>query len=239
MPSTAWRQPVRRSPLEPVHIALGAIWPEDAARWPTTYGDEVAEAAALAETAAIAEIGPIDKLVIRGRQTEAALHTLGVSVATRAVVKGEGPIQAWCLADDEAMLLVPGSHSAATGSATAELVERVETIGATVTDLSSGINVLRLAGPAAPSILVEACAVDTSPAALDQGDIVQASMAGVRVSLARQDHSDAPAYTLLVARDQAEYLWESLRMLGAPHGLAAVGSDVVGTMPGAVADGST
>jgi glycine cleavage system aminomethyltransferase T len=35
-------------------------------------------------------------------------------------------------------------------------------------------------------------------------------------------------FTLFVARDDAEYLWEALLLLGRPHGLAPVG----GATPG-------
>jgi heterotetrameric sarcosine oxidase gamma subunit len=231
MPPSASSRPTRRSPLEHVHAALGAAWLDDTARWPETYGDEAAEIEAVVEAAGIADIGPIDKLVIRGPHTSAALLGVGVSGELRSVVSGRGKIEAWCLADDEALLLLPGFPSSEAGTSRTRLAEGIRATGATVTDQSSAFSVFRLVGPASPAILEEACAVDLSPDTLEVGGIAQAAMAGVRVSLARQDHAQAPGYTLLTARDEAEYLWASLLMLGSTFGLVPVGGNVAGGMP--------
>ena len=50
----------------------------------------------------------------------------------------------------------------------------------------------------------------------------------MRRHLARQDCGGGPGFTLLVARDEAEYLWETLLELGLAHGLAPVGTEAVG-----------
>jgi hypothetical protein len=61
-------------------------------------------------------------------------------------------------------------------------------------------------------------------------------VANVRAILARRDLRGAggearllAAYTLLVARDEAEYLWGALLHLGRRYGLAAVGMHAVET----------
>lgn len=220
MAPTDWRRPVRRSPLEAVHAALGAVWVADDVRWPQAYGNVAAERATVKDHAGIADIGPIDVIVVRGQQTPVALDAVGVSSASRSVVAGDDDVEAWCLGEDEAVVLQTGS-AAPTG--TAVLVDKLRGTGATVTDQSSGISVLRLVGPAAPAVLAEACAVDLSPRALAAGAVVQVPMAGIRVSVARQDRADIPGYTLLVMRDQVEYLWDSLIGLGEAHAIAPVG----------------
>lgn len=215
------RHAVRRSPLEHVHAGLGAEWVADDIRWPRGYGDTAAEQAAVAERAGIADVGPIDILVVRGAKTPAALASIGISSMPRTVVSGDDGTEAWCLGDDEAIVLLAGSADPA---ATTALAEKLRVTGAAVTDQSSGMSVLRLVGPATPAILAEACAVDLSAAAFAPGDVVQVPLVGIRVSVARADHADAPGATLLVMRDQAEYLWDSLLSLGAAHGIMPVGA---------------
>ena len=60
--------------------------------------------------------------------------------------------------------------------------------------------------------------------------IVQAPIAGVRVALVRTEAGTDLRYTLLVARDQAEYLWDSLLLIGAPHRLTPVGAKAIGAV---------
>jgi heterotetrameric sarcosine oxidase gamma subunit len=210
-------RPIRRSPLESVHAALGARWLEESARWPTSYGDPEAEAADTASAAGIADLGPFDKLVVRGPRSRAALEAAGISTVVGMVTSGEGA-QAWCLADDEVVLLMPPPID--------DLRGRLRGAGAAVTDLGSGLSVLRLVGPASVAILERACPVDLSPRAVPDEGIVQAPVAGVRMMVARQDHLDAPGYTLLVARDLAEYSWGALFDLGRDFGLMPVGGTV-------------
>ena len=58
-----------------------------------------------------------------------------------------------------------------------------------------------------------ACAADLSERAVADRAIVQAPLANVRVVLARTDLDGLPAFTILVARDEARYLWDALRDL--------------------------
>jgi aminomethyltransferase len=222
MPLDLARPPIRRSPLESVHASLGATWVDDAARWPESYGDPGAEARAAADGAGLADLGPVDKIIVQGARTREALVGAGITLRPGSVVTGEAGMEAWCLADDEVLLLMPASL----GPSMYELAIRLRTAGATVVDLGSGLAVLRLVGPVSGAILAEACPVDLSSRALHDGDIVQASVAGVRVITARQDQGDVHGYTLLVGRDHAEYLWGALLGLGAGHGLVPVGGNV-------------
>jgi heterotetrameric sarcosine oxidase gamma subunit len=80
--------------------------------------------------------------------------------------------------------------------------------------VSSGFAALRVVGTRARAVLAEACPVDLSEAAVHDRGIVQANVANVRVLLARMDLDGEPAFTLLVARDEARYLWDALSELG-------------------------
>jgi heterotetrameric sarcosine oxidase gamma subunit len=222
MASTTLIRPIRRSPLEAVHAALGASWVAETARWPASYGDLAAETAAVVAGAGLSDLGPIDKVVVRGQRTVAAMTAAGVAVFTGTVVPlPAGDVGAWCLGDDEVIVL-------GRAGILDPLVSTLEAAGAAVTDVGSGFAVLRLLGPASPAILEQACPVDLAPRALENERIVQAPVVGVRMVVARQDQGDILAYTLLVARDLAEHAWEALVDLGRDLGLVPVGGTAAG-----------
>jgi heterotetrameric sarcosine oxidase gamma subunit len=195
------------------------------------YGPTAAEADAtvVAQGAGLAEIGPFDELLLSGPSALGAILPLAVDPARasagRVVVAnlhGEA-WSAWLLAVDEVLLLAPSSASSLTSRAQGLTSERVSAI-----DMSGARTTLRMGGPAAPAILAELCPADTTPATLAPNDLIQAPLAGVRALIARQDVLGQPGYTILIARDEATYVWEALRSVGAVHGLTPVG-------PGAVA----
>jgi len=55
-------------------------------------------------------------------------------------------------------------------------------------------------------------------------------VANLRVVTARLDVAGEPAFVLLVARDEARYLWDALSEIGAAHGLVH-GDPVAGAVP--------
>ena len=138
-----------------------------------------------------------------------------------------GGVNVWTLADDEillsAMAPIPGGPSLP-DAPLAAVATRLRAAGAAVTDVSSGWSVLRLIGPNVRSLLEELVAIDLSAGALADRGIAQVTMANCRVILARRDDRSMPGFTLLVARDEAQHLWDVLVDLGAPTGLRPVGA---------------
>ena len=65
---------LRAGALDAIHTALGAEWIDSTTRWALSYGDPASEAAAVAEHAGLAEIGPLDKVMVRGQATAVALE---------------------------------------------------------------------------------------------------------------------------------------------------------------------
>ena len=216
---------VRRSSLEAIHVALGARWVAEDARWPDGYGtaDAVADANAVAGAAGLAEIGPLDELLLRGPgalaaarlATDSPAATVGRAVA--ADLRGEA-VAAWFLGPDEVLLLAPIG-----GSALTALAMELASNDVSVIEMTGARTSLRLAGPAAPAILAELCPADTTPATMASADLIQAPLAGVRAFIARRDAGVHPGYTIMVARDEAAYVWEAIRHVGALYGLIAVG----------------
>ncbi len=233
MTASSAARAVRRSALEASHVTLGARWVAEDVHWPDRYGptdttDASASADAILDGAGLAEIGPLDELLLRGPgalAVAAGLTYVGSSEATgRAVaadLRGEAGA-AWFLGPDEVLLLAPVG-----GSALAVLAAELATDDVSTIEMTGARTSLRLAGPAAPAILGELCPADTTPATMGPGDLVQAPLAGVRAFIARQDAGGHPGYTIMVARDEAAYVWDALRHVGAPHGLTPVGPAAV------------
>jgi heterotetrameric sarcosine oxidase gamma subunit len=215
---------VRRSPLESVHAALGARWLGDQLRFASDYGSPDAERAAVRARGGLAALGPTTKLLVTSGGAAQSLEAAGLLVVPGSVEVHNG-VEVWGLAPDEALVIAPDGA--------ADLASRIHAAGAPVTDVSSAWTSLRIAGPDVPATLAEACAVDLSARAITDGRIVQATVAGVRTILARRDLRDAvdsppiPGFTVLVARDEAEYLWGALLHLGKDHGLMPVGARAV------------
>jgi heterotetrameric sarcosine oxidase gamma subunit len=216
--------PVRRGPLEHVHAALGARWIDEAIRWPASYAVPEREQDAVRNAGGVAEIGPLDKLLVTSASAASGLAAAGLTLESGRVA-ANGEAEVWGLAPGEAIVVTPPGGTDA-------LATQVRAARAAATDVSSGWTMLALAGPRIPDPLQEACAVDLSDRALREGQAVQASMAGVRVIVARIDIGGrVPAFRVLVARDEAEHLWGALLHLGRPHGLTPVGQRAMAGAP--------
>lgn len=227
MTTAASTPAVRRSAIESAHEALGARWISDSIRWPDGYAsDGRAEAAAVEAGAGLAEVGPFAEWLLRGPGSIAAVSELAAGLDATGRIVDLGPSDAfataWVLGPDEVLLVGPiedGSLATTAGALASEDVSVIEMTGARTA--------LRLAGPAAPAILAELCAADTTPATMAPGALLQASMGGVRAFIARADVGAFPGYTIMTARDEALYVWDALVTIGAAHGLTPVGPAAV------------
>ena len=222
--------PIRRSALAGPAARLGANWIDETTEWAADYGDVSAEIAAATSACVVADWGPTDKLAVKGPGGRRVLDELGIGAplgATAAAVLGETPLRSWALAPDETLLIV-----AADGAAAGTVTAAVEAAAGTVTNLSSGLAGIRVVGPAARELLIEICAVDLAADRFAEGRIAMAPMGNVRVTFARRDVRDVPGFELLVARDQAAYLFEALLHLGAIHGVRPVGQRAIDALSG-------
>lgn len=214
-------RPVRSSPLLATHSRLHAHWRAPDVQWPLDYGNPSAEAAAARSAAALVDWGPFDKLNVQGSGMAGALSRAGVEFApgkvTHASVSGT-KLQVWGVAPDEAILLYPP---------TVKLPDFTNSSGVATVNVSSALSVLNLVGPNSRGVLGELCPVDLRPKAVADLQTVHAPVANVRVTLARQDMGQAPAFTILVPRDYAAYLWEAMLHTGAPFGLVPAGNHVM------------
>ena len=207
--------PVRRSALEAEHARLGARWVADDARWPADYGDPAAEAAAAVRTVGLAELGPLDVLLVRGPKAAAAVGAADLDAGV------------WVLGRDEVLLLYRPAGEAQRSSEEALVGADVSLV-----EMSSASTVLRLAGPGAPALLAELSPMPLGPDELADGAIAQGPLVNVRAVVRRHDAATGPGYTMLVAREDAHYAWHAIAELGEGHGLAFVGPAAVARAPG-------
>lgn len=220
---------IRRSALEAIHAALDARWIAEAIRWPEGYGsrDAATDVAAVAAGAGVAEIGPLDEVLLRG---PGAIATAGRFVGNRPLIAGTavsvelhgGPCTAWVLGPDEVLLLALGD-----ASGLEMLVANADSVDVSAIEMTGTRTSLRLTGPAAPDILAELCQADTTPSTMAPATLIQSSLAGVRAFICREDVADHAGYTIMVARDEAEHVWDAIWRIGAAHGLSAVGPAAV------------
>ncbi len=222
--------PVKRSALHEVHQALGAVWVEEAG-WqrPRAYAAPEAEAARVRAGVGLLDESPLGKLALRGRDAAAVVGGSGNGagrsngLARRLRLDGDGPAVstlALPLAPDELLLLTaPGEVP----TLAARLAPRLAGC-AHLTDLTSALAALRLAGPRAPELLPKLFALDLAPRAFPNLAVAQAPLAEVRAVVVRDDVGPHQAYLVLVPRDLAEYIWQAICEAGRDVGLAPVGA---------------
>lgn len=214
--------PIARSALHEVHEALGAAFAE-AAGWqvPRSYANPEQEAARVREAVGLVDASVLGKLALRGRDA-AALVGSGDGhgrVARRLRLEGDGPALALPLAPDEWLLLTaPGGAPGVAARLTPRLAGCAH-----LTDLTSALAALRLAGPRAPELLPRLFPLDLSPPVFPNLAVLQGPFAKVRAVIVRDDLGPLPSYLLLIPRDVAEYLWEAILEAGHEVGLAPVG----------------
>lgn len=225
---------VRRSALESRHEALNATFTSDTDRWPRHYGDPDGERAAASNEAGLAEIGPFEEMLLRGP----GAHDIGARLAGSTI--GDDPTvivgvaletggvtgELWALGPDEVLLV------GRAGGWAERMAGLFASADVSAIDMTGARTSLRLAGPAAPAVLAELCPADTTPRVMAVAAVIQAPLAGVRAFIARLDADGAPGYTLMVARDEAAYVWDAMREIGAAHGLRPVGPDAIATAGG-------
>ena len=161
-------------------------------------------------TILLEEVGPLDEWVLRGpRAIDAVTGLSGVApqLGRRSTATIDGDtLERWVLAADEVVL------AASAGSDLAARIGALESDDVSVVEMTGGWTTLRLGGSSAPSLMTHLCPVDTSPATVPIGGIVQAPLVGVRAVIARDDARD-PTYLLRIARDEALYAWEAMSRL--------------------------
>lgn len=89
-----------------------------------------------------------------------------------------------------------------------------EVVGAVTVDLTHGLAMFRLTGPAAPEVLAAVCSIDTTEPMFPDGAVCGASVARVACTLVRDDVAGERSYLILAPRSYGRYLFEALADAG-------------------------
>ena len=218
MTSAVTANAIRRSPLRGRHAALGAQWVSPLAEWPAQYSDAQGERDAVRTRAALCDWGPLDKLRLSAAATGASAVPFVEGRISIGAIAGRRA-ELWGLVGDDALLLVP----AAIGDAAVGLREVRAAADPTATDVSSHFCALRLVGPRSRDVLEEVYPEDVSDRALPDLQVSFGPLANTPVILGRCDIGGTLGFTILVERELAEYIWDTLLTIGARHELAPAG----------------
>ena len=86
--------------------------------------------------------------------------------------------------------------------------------GGVQVDLTHGLAMFRLTGPAATEVLAAVCSIDTTEAMFPDGAVCGASVARVACTLVRNDVAGERSYLILVERSYGRYLFDAVRDAG-------------------------
>ncbi|MCY4101960.1 MAG: hypothetical protein OXG55_01645 [bacterium] len=87
--------------------------------------------------------------------------------------------------------------------------------GAVTVNLTHGLAMFRLTGPATPEVLAAVCSIDTTEAMFPDGAVCGASVARVACTLVRNDVAGERSYLILAQRSSGRYLFDAVRDAGA------------------------
>ncbi|HVF10783.1 MAG TPA: sarcosine oxidase subunit gamma family protein [Abditibacteriaceae bacterium] len=96
-----------------------------------------------------------------------------------------------------------------------------------VTNVSSGLTTLVLAGPSSPDLLARLVRVDLEPHVFENKRLCLTGAVGIPLQVVRWDRGDLHAYELTVGRDVAEYFCDSLLHAGDDLGMRLMGADAL------------
>ncbi len=233
-------EPVRYSPIQPYHEAMGAK-PLVAAQWirPDHYGDPDAEVRRVREAVGLIDVTPLGKLLLLGKDTPALLNQLyvnkwsalrvgavryGVMCAEDGVVFDDGVCGR--LGEDRYLMSTTSSGAGAVW----EWVERwLQTAGrhldVYVTPLTTAYASINVAGPASRTLLSRLVeGVDLAPEAFPYMAVREGSVAGVeRCVLWRIGFTGELSYELHVPAGYGLFVWESLLDAGSDLGVGPFG----------------
>ena len=222
----------RRTPLAAVHEGLGATM-TDFAGWlmPLRYGSETAEHNAVRRAAGLFDLSHMGELLITGDGAGAALDYALVGEAS-AIQPGRARYTMICAPDggviddlivyrlaDGGYLVVANASNAATVAA--ELTERADGRGATVTDRTADYALIAIQGPQSAGIL--AGLTDTDLDQVRYYASYPAKVAGHDALLARTGYTGEDGFELFVRPQDAESVWQALTDAGQSDGLVPAG----------------
>ena len=226
-------QPLKRTPLYDIHVALGAkIVPFAGFEMPVQYPSGItAEHKAVREKAGLFDVSHMGEFIVRGPQAvEFVNYVTTNDVAALApgqaqystILREDGTIVDDCLVyrfDDRVLIVVNGSNI---DKDFAHISRFVGEFNATLEDISDTIALLALQGPDAARILQRH--TDTDLAKIKYYEFVTGKVAGVdKVYISRTGYTGEDGFELYFPGENAPKIWKALTTSGEviPAGLGA------------------
>jgi sarcosine oxidase subunit alpha len=245
--------PLRRTPLDPVHEALGAEFLELAhwrrPRWYRRAGESggeayVREAAQVRRTVGVTDVSTLGKIEVLGPDAAALLEHLYVN---RIASLPEGRARYGVMLREDGFVFDDGTVSrlgpsrffVTTSTAHAEAVLRHMEYYAQViwpelrvhiADVGERWAAMAVAGPRARELLEAAFGLDAGPAALPFMAARELVLEGLEVRLLRVSFSGEWACELYVPADQGAAVFEHLLAVGRRFDAVAYGLEAMGTL---------
>jgi aminomethyltransferase len=223
---------IHRTPLEPVHLALGARLIEFGG-WsmPVQYGSILEEHRAVRERAGLFDLSHMGELGIEGPEAGDALAAALVS-APRALAIGRAHYSMICAPDggiiddlivyrlgETSFLIVANAGNAQVVSDV--LTERLVGHRAVLDDQSFATVMCAVQGPLSAAILAPITDIDL--AALRYYAIAEGAVAGIPSQVARTGYTGEDGFEVFVDATRGQELWEALAAAGQDHGLVPCG----------------
>jgi sarcosine oxidase subunit alpha len=229
-------QPVRRTPLHHWHEAAGAVW-LDAGLWkrPESYGDPAAEVRAVRNGVGLIDVGTLGKLELIGPDAAELLERIYLNrwhdLKPGRVRYGAMCTEEGVLFDDGVGARLGQDHfylTATTGNADVvfgwlELWRVTWGLDVQVSNRTSALAAVNVAGPRAREVLAPLTALDVSAAAFPYMAFREAVVADVPCRLLRLGFVGELSYEIHCPAPYAWHLWEALCEAGRPFGLRPFG----------------
>lgn len=144
----------------------------------------------------------------------AAARVLGHALPLSANRSTTGGHRIHWLGPDEWLIETDAERAADLGT---ELSAALAGFHAAINDVGGAHVALGVSGDAARAVLAKGCTLDLDPRTFGPGQCARTVLARATVVLAFAD--TAPAWTIIVARSFADYLWRWLAHSARPHGV--------------------
>jgi sarcosine oxidase subunit alpha len=228
--------PVRRTAMHERHAALGARW-TDMGEWkrPLHYGDVEAECRAVRQGAGIIDVSTLGKLEVQGPDAGTFLDWLHPNRFSDLRV---GRVRYRAMLDDSGIVLDDGTVArlgeerffVSTTTGNLDAVDQWlrwwladEQRDVAVTDVTSHLAAINLAGPRSREVLAELSSADVSREAMPYLAAVECDVAGVPAIVLRIAFLGELGYEIHVPADLGTHVWDSLTDAGAGVGLRPFG----------------
>ena len=222
----------RRSTLHAFHLSANATMSE-VSGWqcPNVYRSVEDEVQAVQERVGLHDASSLTTLEIQGKDTLSSLaEWLSVDAPQTGAVARIQPqalslapdtnVLLCCLTKNRARLLTPPgtAHAVQSQFASAKVTDCIH-----ITDITSSLTAIQIAGPRSREVLSKLTALDLRPTQFPDLSCAQISLAKVHTFVIRADIQTHLSYQIYCGREFGEYMWEALLDAGQEFAAIPVG----------------